>query len=303
MRTLDMRALAFGIVGLSACAGDVDGRARSRASTAVAEALIRADYDDALRRADAVLVRHPGDPWILYDKGSALAALQRTDDALGVLHEAERRFPKRERNGRSVAIFRRAIALERAGRCGEAATELSRYAERAPPRSPEPDVAAHLEDCVGSTVEELARRGETAALKAARDDEHRQAVLAASSAAGEAMVADGYDAALARAEAGLAVDPEDAWLLYDKGAALAALGRVEESLAVLRDAEARFASDPHGRAVAIYGRALALESIGRCEEAAAEYRRYAAVAGDSDPRAEEHARTHLRMCKTSRTAD
>jgi hypothetical protein len=96
----------------------------------------------------------------------------------------------------------------------------------------------------------------------------------------------------------LQVDPRDAWLLYNKGASLAALGRVDESLVILRQAEERFSSaDAHGRAVAAYGRALVLESIGRCDEAAGEYKHYAAVAGDTDPNAAAHVRSHLRMCR------
>jgi tetratricopeptide (TPR) repeat protein len=176
------------------------------------------------------------------------------------------------------------------------------------------DAIRHVDYCAASTAvaaapggpgplpaaEQQALRDQAAATKAAYLDPAHQQVMAASTAAVQAMVRGDYEDALARAEDGLQVDPRDPWLLYNKGSSLAALGRVDDSLTVLRDAEGRFSSeDTHGRSVAAYGRALILESVGRCDEASTEYKHYVALAGDSDPNAQAHVRSHLRMCRLS----
>jgi predicted Zn-dependent protease len=85
-------------------------------------------------------------------------------------------------------------------------------------------------------------------------------------------------AVLELAAQGLATDPNDAWLLYDQGAALAQLGRLDEAVVALERAEASFRADaPWGRALASYRRALALTRLGRCGEAQLAVAHYATL--------------------------
>jgi tetratricopeptide (TPR) repeat protein len=107
--------------------------ASSRATQA-ARGLIRSDYQAALDAAQAGLKVKPGDPWLLYNEGVALVGLDRLDDALPVLRQAETNFDPADTFGRSVAIYQRAISLEQAGRCDEARPEYQRYADLVQPQ-------------------------------------------------------------------------------------------------------------------------------------------------------------------------
>jgi hypothetical protein len=60
--------------------------------------------------------------------------------------------------------------------------------------------------------------------------------------------------------------------------------------------DAFFASDIHGRSVAAYRRALALEGAGRCEEAAYEFKHYAELVQPAEPLMAEHALAYLQFC-------
>src|SRR5262245_20329045 len=83
-----------------------------------------------------------------------------------------------------------------------------------------------------------------------------------------ALTRGDYQRVLALTEQGLAIEPNDAWLLYDRGAALSSVGRLEESVATLKRAEAAFTADQlWGRALSSYRRALVLSQLGRCAEA------------------------------------
>jgi tetratricopeptide (TPR) repeat protein len=297
-----MRAWWVATVGVLAVGCSSTGRPPPQTGTA--EALARGDYPGAVASADRALARHPGNAWLLYERGSALVALGRLDEGLEALRRAEAAFP--HDHERSLAVYRRALALEYAGRCAEASAELSRYADLV--RDHEPRLAAearaHQRLCVPAAPSgrERAERETTARLTRAASDERAQAVRADSTAAVRALTAEEYRAALDRAEAGLAVAPDDPWLLYNKGAALIGLGRLDEALPVLRQAEERFApTDLHGRSVAIYRRAIALELDNRCEEASAEMRRYAQLVARSQPEEAERALTHVRYCQTAPT--
>jgi tetratricopeptide (TPR) repeat protein len=257
-------------------------------TTAVADALIAGDYVGVILRADEILAKQPRDAWVLYNKGAALAALGRTDEALTILRRAERAFPRTDVHGRSVAVWRRGLVLELAGRCNEASTEFSSYAALV--RHADPTMGtqalAHMIFC--------APERQPLAL---RPDPTVVAVQHASTAAVEALVHGDYESALARAEEGLAMKPGDAWLLYNKGTALAGMGRTDEALGVLVRAEWGFASDDlHGRSVAAYRRGIALELEGRCAEAGREFDHYAILVRDTDPLAAEHAMAHLKFC-------
>ena len=87
-----------------------------------------------------------------------------------------------------------------------------------------------------------------------------------------------YQKVMALSEQGLAADPNDAWLLYDRGAAMASLGRLDEAVTTLARAEATFRADqPWGRALAAYRRGLALARLGRCNEAQVALTKYATL--------------------------
>ena len=266
---------------------------RDDASTRAVDEIIAGDYQAALALADKGLQSHK-DPWLLYDKGVALAGLNRLDDALRVLREAEELFPARELHGRSIAAYRRALSLEFAGRCAEASTEFSHYAAML--RSTQPSLAddaiAHLKYCIPPS------RLEAIAARPAFADEASRRAEEASSAAVYAMIRGDYAEALAHAERGLVDAPEDPWLLYNKGTALLELQRFDEGLAFLRSAEQRFSNENvHGRSGAIYRRALAREGAGRCDDAAVEYQHYAAAVVKAEPLMAEHALSHRNFCR------
>ena len=106
--------------------------------------------------------------------------------------------------------------------------------------------------------------------------------------AAEALVRQDYDAVLeltARPDTG----PDGGWLDYDRGEALAALGRTDAAADAFVRAEARFGqtNDAASRPLAIWARARAFALAGRCVEARAAYDEYAdAVRRDSRADAE-----------------
>ena len=297
-----MRKLGFALLFAVACAASGSDARRApgaeRYATGAATALIHGDYAWALDAAERGLVAHPGDPWLLYDKGAAQAGLGHLDWALETLREAEQRFATPHE--RSLAVYRRAIALELAGRCAEASTDLSRYAALVGRENPTlaDDALTHLKFCVPPTPQQVAARQDREALElaASNDKVHRAEELSTSSV--RALAVGDYALALTKADAGLAIVPDDPWLLYNRGTALAGLERTDESLATLRQAERLFsASNIHGRSVAIYRRAMALEVAGRCEEEADELQRYAQLAKPADPEFVPHALAHVKLCK------
>src|SRR5215471_12009959 len=66
-----------------------------------------------------------------------------------------------------------------------------------------------------------------------------------------ALVQGQYKAVIDTADAGLATSPKDPWLHYNKGSALAALGKWEDGIVELRQAQRLFA-DLHWRSLAVY---------------------------------------------------
>jgi tetratricopeptide (TPR) repeat protein len=124
------------------------------------------------------------------------------------------------------------------------------------------------------------------------------AAMQASTAAARALARMDYAASLAEATRGLAADPADAWLLYDRGCALAGLGRTNEAVESLDRAEEEFAraGDLLGRSVAVYRRALALAQEGRCAEARSSYVHYFTLVRARDDQAAELALARSRTC-------
>lgn len=100
----------------------------ARLASQSAEAEIAGDHDKALRLADEAIKADPNEAWGYYDRGDALGALRRVDDAVAAFHEAERRFPEADLWGKSVAIWGQANVLGQAGRCQEAVPLYERYA-------------------------------------------------------------------------------------------------------------------------------------------------------------------------------
>jgi tetratricopeptide (TPR) repeat protein len=102
--------------------------AGDRLASQSAEAELAGDHDKALRLADEASKADPKNPWAYYDRGDALAALRRPDEAIAAFHEAEQRYSEAEVWGKSIAIWGQANVLSRASRCQEAAPIFERYA-------------------------------------------------------------------------------------------------------------------------------------------------------------------------------
>jgi tetratricopeptide (TPR) repeat protein len=288
------------VLVIGSCASQPAGggpRSPGQQSTGAGQAVVAADYAGALSSAERGLLRNPQDPWLLYDRGLALAGLGRFDEALETLLRAEGHFSTL--HDRSLPVYRRALILEARGRCAEASLELFNYAMLVRDDAPElgRESLTHVQYCFPPTAAQAAERGEEARLTLAASDERRQRAEAASTAAVKALIAGDYRQVLVEADAGLAVAPFDAWLAYDRGIALAGLNRTDEAVEALRIAERLFApDDSHDRAVAAYRRIVALEEAGRCKEVAQELPHYAALASPGEA---AHATTHVRFCRTA----
>lgn len=106
-----------------------------------------------------------------------------------------------------------------------------------------------------------------------------------------------YEGALELAERSIAFRPDSAWAHYDRAVALQHLMRTNDAIAAYRLAQSLFPrTDVHGRSVAVYGVARALDEAGRCTEAAAAYEEFAALVETSEPRAASTARSYAREC-------
>lgn len=93
-----------------------------------ASALIAGDYTTVLGLTEMPATDEKGRPWLDYDRGSALAGLGKTDDAVAAFRRAETEFGGSRRWEQSIAIWGAANALDNAGRCSEAKKEYARYA-------------------------------------------------------------------------------------------------------------------------------------------------------------------------------
>jgi hypothetical protein len=94
---------------------------------------------------------------------------------------------------------------------------------------------------------------------------------------------------------------EGARLAYERGAALAGVGRIDEAVAAFDRAELLFTQtdDDVDRATAIWGRAHALAGSGRCSEARRAYGEYRVLVRPRDPTAAEMATRHAAACTES----
>jgi tetratricopeptide (TPR) repeat protein len=101
--------------------------ADNRASES-AEAELAGDHDKALRLADDAIKSDPKNPWAYYNRGDALGALHRPDEAIAALENAEQRFSAAELWGKSIASWGKANVSYQLGRCQNAAPIFERYA-------------------------------------------------------------------------------------------------------------------------------------------------------------------------------
>ena len=109
-------------------------------ASAAAKADMTGNGQEALRLADAAISASPNDPWAYYDRAEALQILKRTSEAVATYREAQRRFPKEESWGKSLAMYGEARAFADASQCADARDAYERYAtfvQAADPKSAE----------------------------------------------------------------------------------------------------------------------------------------------------------------------
>jgi tetratricopeptide (TPR) repeat protein len=118
----------------------------------------------------------------------------------------------------------------------------------------------------------------------------------------EAAIAGNPQESLALAQQAIRLTPQAPWPHYSKGMALSRLGRTDEAVSALSDAELRFAAtDPWGRSVAIYGRANTLARAGRCAEARQAFEQYARFVEERAPNSAALARRYATECRAPAT--
>ena len=100
----------------------------SALTTESVEAGLAGNDAKALALADEAIQKDAKDPWGYFNRGDALRALHRTDEAVSAFRDAEARMTPGDLWGRSVAIWGQADALARDGRCRDAAPVYERYA-------------------------------------------------------------------------------------------------------------------------------------------------------------------------------
>lgn len=286
------------VVGLSALLLLSLGCARSRAKTplpqltsaeyrtsygeseAAASAITRGAYEQALTLANRAIATSPDNPWGHYDRAVALQHLRQTDAAAAAYREAEARFASLDRWGKAISIYGRARAFAEAGRCEDAGAAYREYAEFV--RSFEP------------TAVDMA-------LEYARQCRPRESFVPdpAMTTLSSAVIAGDPQEALEAADHVSEPAKLTGWFDYNRGVALERLGRVDDAVAAFRSAESRFGDENrHGHAIAIYGRARALNQAGRCNDARPAYEEYAAFVRSTDPRDAEMALEVSRACVT-----
>jgi hypothetical protein len=99
------------------------------------------------------------------------------------------------------------------------------------------------------------------------------------------------------AERGLAADPKDPWLHYNRAVALFDLGFGDQGARELNLADLYLSpGDTWGLSVVQYQRALRLQQAGRCDDARREFGRYARMVRGADPKAAELAIRYGNAC-------
>jgi len=259
-----------------------------------AAALAKGDNARALALAREGLEATPNNPWLHYDEGCALAGLGRVDDALAALSAAEREFV--DDHFRSLAVFRRALALQAAGRCDEATHEYERY---------QAILGGNDSDSVALAArnESLCRVAAPAYGAGARPRESPVSVTPPPPPLGNrvvsAIVAGDHARALLLANEGLRENPRDPWLVFNRGIALLNLDRLDEGIAALDEAERGLAT-PQEKAGVVFRRARANDQAGRCARAVRDYERYVSLIRDIDEAGAALALRYARSCPVPR---
>lgn len=201
--------------------------------------------------------------WSHYELAVTLHHGGQTDKSVSEYREAEAGFSDSQW-AKSLAIYGRARALDDAGRCADASVAYGEYATFV--QSFDPDGAA-----MARSYAPLCRTDKS------------QSVDPLTSDVATAVVARDYSRALAVAQIpGATGGAQRPWLDYNRGVALAELKRTDEAVQAFKLAEQGFKQDHDtwGRSVAIYGRARALDTGGRCPAATKVYEEYAAFVPD-----------------------
>jgi tetratricopeptide (TPR) repeat protein len=250
----------------SASVSDYDSEARF--------ALVRGHNANALEYADDAIARSPKSGWPHYERGSALAGLGRTDEAVDAYRSAEARFG--HWSNKAIAIYGRARVLDDAGRCEEAKSAYDEYAAVVRPYD-EP----RANTAMGVAAQCVAR--------APYDELSAHISDAVSAQAWNRVIALSGEASTAQAK--------NPWLQYQRAISLAALRKTDQAVAAFDLAAASFPKDDvRGRSVAIYGKARALVDAGRCESAGRAYEEYARLVNDTDPASAKMAREYASAC-------
>jgi tetratricopeptide (TPR) repeat protein len=250
-----------------------------RESEAAAQSLTAGRDIDALAQAERAIVDSPSNAWAHYARASALRSLGHAEAAVAAFHDAEVHFGTSDPRGKAISIYGRARALNDVGRCEEAKAAYGEFASFV--RLSDPEAArmalAYAEDCrvPDTPIGDLAMTKMVTAMMDGRDKE----ALALAGDVGQAA-------------------RESGWLDYNRAIVLARLSRTDDAVVAYRAAEQRFGTaDPHGRSIAIYGRARALADAGRCPEATRAYQEYAALVRATQPQDADMALTFARACR------
>jgi tetratricopeptide (TPR) repeat protein len=158
-----MRGIAVVVLGVALASGSARGQLapprqtvdsgspRSRdLSSQAGEALARKQPDQALQIAAQAATVDPTNPWAHYNRAAALSDLGHVDDAVAEFRVAQQAFSAQDAWGKSVAIYGRANALARAGRCSEARPvfeEYATYVARADPAAAQ-QARSYARECV-----------------------------------------------------------------------------------------------------------------------------------------------------------
>ncbi len=251
-----------------------------RDSEASAQAITTGAYPRALTLADQALAASPNNAWAHYDRAVALHHLGQIDESVKAYDEAERRFvATKDVVGRGLAVYGRAHTLAAAGRCTDANAAYAEYA---------------------SLVQKSDPKGADMAREYARSCKAGETIIGdpVMTKVNGAILARDYPQALELANQAGGAAKKSGWVDYNRAIALDGLDRTDDAVSSFRAAEARFAeaNDRHGREVAVYGRARALDRAKRCAEAHQAYEEYSAIVRSADPLAAEVATDIQRAC-------
>jgi tetratricopeptide (TPR) repeat protein len=251
-----------------------------RDSEAAAQAITTGAYPRALALADQALASSPDNPWAYYDRAVALHHLGQVDDSVRAYGDAERRFAAtKDAAGQGISVYGRAHTLAGAGRCGDANSAYNEYA---------------------ALVRKTDPKGADMALEYARECKAGEPAIGdpVMTKVGTAILARDYPRALELTSQAGDAAKKSGWVDYNRAIALDGLERTDDAVGAFHAAETRFAetNDRHGREVAIYGRARALDRAKRCAEARQAYEEYSALVRSEEPRAAEVAMDIQRAC-------